>query len=186
MFSGVGEIGLKTPKSARFALTHERLTTDVTFMLDYPSHIHFFSWSTRVSIELPAGFEVAEEDDAERFALYADDLDDDDPWGARVQTRVAVLPSDTPGGHLALADAALDRLNASADAREEHVIDHCPAVEQTLRYRDNDGDEVLQHAAYVQAGDLLFSIVAQSPGDRAAEYLPVFREMVRSVRLILV
>ena len=45
--------------------------------MDLPDLIHHFSWATKVSLELPLGFEEESEDAAANMAIYADDLDDE-------------------------------------------------------------------------------------------------------------
>ncbi|MDZ7795235.1 MAG: hypothetical protein U5P10_16565 [Spirochaetia bacterium] len=44
--------------------------------MEATKYIHFFSWATRVSIELPVGFEEKIEDQDTNSAIYANDLDE--------------------------------------------------------------------------------------------------------------
>lgn len=155
-------------------------------MTESPSRIHFFSWATRISLELPVGFEEALEDTEERYAIYADDLDDDDPPGGRVQTRVTRVGNDDSGNLLRAADAAIAQLGHQPLLRREFDIDHLPALEQTFRYYfDSMETDVVRHEAYVQAGDLIFTIVGLAGADRETEYLPAFREAAATARIIL-
>ena len=63
----------------------------------YPEFVHLFSPYTRISLELPLGFEEQSEDEGQRVVIYADDLDDEDDDelpGARVVTHLfAVEPA---------------------------------------------------------------------------------------------
>jgi len=46
--------------------------------MNAPEWTHFFSWASRISIELPVGFEEKMEDSETNSATYGDDLDEQD------------------------------------------------------------------------------------------------------------
>jgi hypothetical protein len=155
-------------------------------MSELPDRVHHFSWHTRVSLELPVGFETQTEDGRDHVAVYADDLDEGDPPGARVQTRLTAVPESDGGQHLRLAEAACEVTGSEPLERQAIRLDGLPAVEQTLRYHEPRlGTDVVRHEAYAQAGNVVFSIVCMTAAQRQEEYLPAFREAVASARVVL-
>lgn len=155
-------------------------------MSNLPDRVHHFSWHTRVSLELPVGFENQLEDERDRVALYADDLDEGDAPGARVQTRLTVVPGNDDQQHLRLAEATGATTGTEPLERRAIRIDGLPGVEQTLRYHEPGmGTDVVRHEAFAQADNVVFSIVCMTAAQRQEEYLPAFREAVASARLVL-
>lgn len=150
--------------------------------------IHHFSWSTRISLELPLAFEEVSEDPEGHLAIYADDLDEDDPPGARVAAKLSSLGTDDPAALRRLADeTAKHHRDAVREGPEEHTIDHLPALQQVLRYHEPQADgEVVRHETFVQAGNAVFSITGFARAADAPRYLPVFDHAARTARIILV
>lgn len=93
-----------------------------------PELLHFFSWATGVSVELPVGFERVEE--GESFADYADRDDERPDAPVRRRLRITVVGSFDPGMSAAdRRDAAVELADgfAAGDGevlrREELVVD---------------------------------------------------------------
>ena len=164
-----------------------------------PDYIHFFSWETRVSIELPVGFEEQFEDPGTHSAIYADDLDDDDESddaddspGARVMTKMTAVPETSPEAYRAIARAsaegpAQDANPRTVQHRREREIDGAPALRQVLTYNDEEaGIDVVRHETFAQLTNVVFSITCLAPASREAEYLPAFDHAGDSARFILI
>lgn len=151
-----------------------------------PSHIHHFSWHTKVSLELPIGFEEEEEDPTENMAIYADDLEED-TIGARVLTKASAIPAGSDDAYLQMA-AASARVAGRAlqEPPEASTVDGLPAVHQTLRYVQDDlGMEIVRYETFAQISDIVFSITGVAPAESAEHYLPVFEHASSSARFIL-
>ena len=95
--------------------------------MEVSPYIHFFSWATRVSIELPVGFEEQLEDPDSNSAVYADDLDDEDEPGARVMTKMTAVPVESSDAYRSLAAAS-----AEIDSRS---VEHHGNASLTARRR---------------------------------------------------
>lgn len=153
--------------------------------MESPPRIHFFSWETRVSIELPVGFEEQVEDPETHSAIYGDDLDDDEP-GARVMTKMTAVPPGTADAFRMIAGESAGIASRAVASREEIVIDGVPAIRQVLRYRDGElGIDVLRHETFAQLADVVFSITCLAPADRSTEYRPAFDHASDTARFIL-
>lgn len=156
-------------------------------MIELPELIHHFSWATRISLELPLGFEEELEDDDAHVAIYGDDLDEDDPPGARVQTKATNVGTDDPAALRKLAEASADRVGGSREGPEELTVDHLPALQQVLRYRQEEIEtDVVRHETFVQAGNVVFSITAITSQEDADRYLSAFDHAARTARIILI
>jgi hypothetical protein len=156
--------------------------------MDYPELVHFFSWETRISIELPVGFEEYMEDGETNSAIYADDLDDEDAElpGGRVMTKLTAVAVDSAGAYRELAAASARIGDRSVESREECTIDGAPALRQTLAYRDEDAElDVIRHETFAQVGNVIFSITGIAPAARRDEYLPALDRASRTARFIL-
>lgn len=155
-------------------------------LTDLPSHIHFFSWATLISLELPVGFEELGEDEDTNSAMYADDLDDDDPLGGRVMAKASAVPVGDDDAFRKLAAESAGLPGRSVSAKDELEIDGLPAVQQVLRYHQDDIEvDVVRHETWAQAGNVVFSITGLAPDDRADEYLPAFEHASKTARFIL-
>jgi hypothetical protein len=142
-----------------------------------PGLIHFYSYVTGVSLELPVGFEFAGEDDAS--ATYVDRVDDGpitpDTPVVRIRVVGEIERDAGPDAVRELADgfAAVDRETISQQERE---IDGSPAVTVVSR----DAGRVL-HQTVVADDNRLLSIIAAAPGD---DLLTMFDAAVESIRFI--
>jgi len=161
-------------------------------------YIHFFSWTTRVSIELPVGFEEQFEDADTNSAIYADDLDDPDgtdvaddsdetdTTGARIMTKMTAVDTDSTDAYRSLAEASARVGARTVASRDERVIDGAPAIRQTLTYRDDDLEiDVLRHETFCQVANVVFSITCLAPASRSAYYLSNFDRAAETARFIL-
>jgi hypothetical protein len=156
-------------------------------MTPYPEHIHHFSWATRISLDLPIGFEEAQEDPEQRVAMYADDLDPDDETGGKVMTRLTPVPQGQDQAYLQLAQATAPIVQGELLDQKELVIDGTKAIQQIFTYYQQDAEiQVIRHETFAQVEHLVFSIIAIAPAERKEEYLEIFNQAARSVRFILV
>jgi len=157
--------------------------------METPEYIHFFSWVTRVSIELPVGFEEQVEDPETNSAIYADDLDDvddlDEP-GARVMTKMTAMPGGVEDAYRSLAEASTQIGVRTIEHREECIVDGAPGIRQILSYHDEDsGGNVIRHETFAQLANLVFSLTCLVPEGRSTDYLPAFEHASDSARFIL-
>jgi hypothetical protein len=142
-----------------------------------PGVVHFFSYVTGVSFELPVGFEFAGEDDVS--ASYVDRADDGPITEATPVVRVRVVGEIEEDGGVdavpGLADG-FDSADLETIARRDRVIDECPAITVVSR----DGGRVLHQTAVAADGRLL-SIIGAAPSE---DLLPVFDAALDSIRFI--
>lgn len=151
-----------------------------------PERIHFFSWYTKISLELPVGFEEVDEVDDLNAAMYADDLDEDDPLGGRVLVRATAVPDGDADAWRKLAEASARIDDRTLDWRRELEVDGLDVCLQLLRYTQDDLDvEVVRVEAFAQAADIVFSITGLAPADREDEYLPAYEHAVTTARFVL-
>ena len=155
----------------------------VITMNTLPSFIHFYSPHTRISLELPLGFEEQQEDEERRSVIYADDLDDDDPVGARVLAHAFPVE----GGSLeSLAEASATIPGRLVESRQQCTIEAYPAMRQLLSYRDTDlALDVLRHETWVQVDAMVFSVIFVTPAPQVDRYRPAWEHATETLRLIL-
>ena len=150
------------------------------------THIHFFSWETRVSIELPVGFEEQGEDRDTNSAIYADDLGEGGEPGARVMTKMTAAPPGTADAYRAMATASAQISPRTVEHHEECTVDGAPAIRQVLRYHDDEAEvDVVRHETHAQLADVVFSVICLAPSDASADYLAAFDHASRSTRIVL-
>jgi hypothetical protein len=156
------------------------------YSMETPEYIHFFSWVTRVSIELPVGFEEQIEDPETNSVIYADDLDDTDEPGARVMTKMTAAPGDLDDAYRSVAEASARNGVRSVEHREACVVDGAPAIRQILRYHDGEaGMDVIRHETFAQLANVMFSLICLVPVGRSTYYRPAFDHASGSARFIL-
>jgi hypothetical protein len=130
----------------------------VTAFLPGPDVVAFYSYATGVSLELPIGFEVDDED--EWSATYVDA----DRGEARVQVRVVgALDSDAPASAAKSLADAFARVGNHVVGRRELTVDQTPAFTVVTR---RDDDWVLHQTALAADGRLI-TIVGLLPPDEA-------------------
>jgi hypothetical protein len=155
-----------------------------THTMNYPDHIHFSSYLTGISLELPIGFEEQEEDEVSFSVIYADDLDEDD-MGARVLAKLTPVPRSAGDAFSRMADESAKLPGRESRLRESLTLDGLPAVRQVLEYRDKSlGLKVVRHETYAQDGEAVFSLIALAPADKEEEYLPEFARTSEGLRFI--
>ncbi len=154
--------------------------------MEEPAHIHFFSWETRISIELPVGFEEQVEDHDTHTAIYADDLDEDEMPGARVMTRMSATPYGQTDAYRSMAAASEQIGTRTVEHREECVVDGAPAIRQILRYHDDEvGTDVIRHETHAQIENVIFSLICLAPSARSTDYVAAFGHASRTARFVL-
>lgn len=154
--------------------------------MDEITHIHFCSWATRLSVELPVGFEEQLEDAEQNTAIYADDLDDDEP-GARVMTRMTAVATGEDDALRSLAAASAQVGTRTIEHREEREVDGAPAIVQELRYHDDELEvDVVRLETHAQVANVIFSMICLTPASRFADYAAAFDHASRTARIVLV
>jgi hypothetical protein len=142
-----------------------------------PGLVHFFSYVTGVSLELPVGFEFDGEDDVS--ASYADRVDDEPVTSATPVVRVRVvgqIEGDAgPAAVRGLADG-FGGADRETVGRRDRAVDGSRAVTVVSR----DSGRVL-HQTAIAADDRLLSVIASAPTD---ELLPVYDAAIDSIRII--
>ncbi len=157
-----------------------------SWIMNELTRIHFFSWETRISIELPVGFEEQVEDPDSNTAIYADDLDEDQELGARVLTRMTAVPSESADAYRSMAAASAQIGTRTVEHQEECTVDGARAIRQTLGYHDEEaGIDVVRHETYAQLGNVVFSLICLAPSYKSSDYLAAFDHASRSARIVL-
>jgi hypothetical protein len=161
---------------------------------DLPDVIHFYSYETGVSIELPIGFEEQFEESG--VVAYVDEPDDDDDDAtplARVLVQVVgeVTPDRGSSAATAAESAAAGLAKGFAGQGGEvistrsEVIDEVPTSTTVLHRNDPTlGGEMLFHQTAAVSGGKLLSISAVAPDAHRAEFLPAFDAAIRSIRFV--
>lgn len=154
--------------------------------MEIPDRVHFFSWHTKTSLELPVGFEEQSDDEGSNTVIYADDLDDDDPPGARVMAKATAVPVGDDDAYRKLADASAQIPGRGTESRTEVEIDGLPAIRQLLRYYHDDlEEEVIRHETFAQAGNIVFSITGMALAEDGHRYLDDLDHASDTARFIL-
>ena len=146
--------------------------------------IHFYNPATKLSIELPVGWE--EQSSTETTAVYFDlDDDDDESRSPRLIVSIQPLPNatDVRSGVLDQVISQLDEVEVLD--RRELVVDDAPAERAVLAHTDAELGPVLRMHAVVQLDDVLWNIVGVAPGESANDQRAVFDNAVDSARLVL-
>jgi hypothetical protein len=144
-----------------------------------PDVLHFFSYATGVSIELPVGFTTDAEDDVS--ATYVDE-DDDGGAPARVQVRVVgdLDPQDPGAAVRALADG-FARAGNEVLAEQDTVVDGELPARTVLARR---ADDWLLHQTVLAGDGRLLTVVGMIPPERAADLPAALDAGIRSIRVI--
>lgn len=155
--------------------------------MKYPDYFHFFSWHTKISLELPVGFEEEAEYPGENRAIYADDLDNEEEKGAKVLTKALRMPEITPAALKKIAEnSTLISGNALLSTPEEFILDGIDAVKQYISHTSSEtGEEILRCEVFAGTSDLLFMIILLCDMNRKDDYTPVFERTVDTARIIL-
>ncbi len=167
--------------------------------MQLPDRIHFFSYATGTSLELPVGFTPGASD----AAGTSYDAYDDDDESVVATLAVRVIGTVDDGGQTAATAAVLDAMVARAgSAAQRHgcVIDDEQVTSAVLRFPGGlpagVGAEVATAAQGLLSSDLLMvfaavafggalvSIAGMAPWAQADRYRPIFQEAVQSCRFI--
>ena len=138
-----------------------------------PPVVHFFSYVTGISIELPVGF-ASESEDASS-ATYFDE-------SANVRVQVRVIGEATAGAAADLAHQLADGFAASASVLRRHdaVVDDSPATTVvTLR-----ADGWRLHQTVLAADERLFTVVGMVPPEAGESVLSDLDRAVESIRVV--
>lgn len=150
----------------------------------YPDFVHFHSYESRLSLELPAGWE--EEDESENQVIYVNRDDSETPIEPRLIVRVQAVPADSDAWRQ-LADGQRDRPGRDLIDSREIAIDGVPARLDITGYDEPGlGGKVLHVQAFAQISDVLFSVSGVAAWKERAMWTPVFTDAVDSIRFILV
>jgi len=154
---------------------------------DYPDRIHFFSYGTKISLELPVGWEEREQQGNNAiYVLEADDDDVDLAFDPILVVATVRLPTSDDDAHLRLAAALLDaHRTARVLAHNDIAIDAMPAIEDITLGRDPDVTaEAVRYQAVAQLDNVGFTFTGVAPADMADEFIDIFRSAVASARMI--
>ena len=149
--------------------------------------IHFYSYETGVSIELPVGFE--EQSEQHHSVAYVDDPDDDSTPAARVLVQVvAELDADDAAAAQSAVDGLAHGFAAQGGevlATRTETIDEVPTTTTLTRRTDPKlGGEWIFHQTAAAAEGRLISISALAPSADQARRLPEFDAAIRSIRFV--
>jgi hypothetical protein len=155
-------------------------------MNEYPDYIHWFSRLNRISLELPFRFEEDGEDVENRCVTYREASDEREGPGTVIMTKMTGVPVDSTGAYLTLAKESAQIPGDATATRREIIVDGVPAIDQEQEYRDDRTEiTVLRRELFAQIGNLVFSITALVPRDRADDLRPALDHAFRSARFIL-
>ncbi len=154
-----------------------------------PTLVHHFSYTTRVSLELPPGW--LGDEAAERQVIYADagvdPVGGDAAFQPKLVVQVAEAPLPDPEAYRVLSRELLASPLEELEpvAHEDVTVDGVDGVLDVFRYRDPGGDaRVTQLQVFTQLGEVGFSFSGVVEAQHEEAYLPVFRAAIASVRFI--
>lgn len=142
-----------------------------------PDVLHFYSYATGVSFELPVGF--TEDSEGGSSATYVDE--DDYADAARVQVQVVgqLEARDPRAVATSLADAFTTQGNETV-RRRDLVVDDAPATVVVSRRPDG----WWLHQSVIAGDGKLLAIVGMAPPDAEDPLLAQLDTAVESVRLV--
>ncbi|TVR73292.1 MAG: hypothetical protein EA427_02350 [Spirochaetaceae bacterium] len=166
---------------------YEKQTVPGPIVMQYPDYIHWCSWSSRVSLELPFRFEEGEEDRENACATYSENTGGDGGPGTMVMSRVTSVPVDQEEAFIKLAEESSRIPPEAACTRRDTYADGVPALEQELSFVDERvGGPVVRRELFAQIGNLVFSLAALIPRDRAAAQQQELDHTFGSLRFVLI
>jgi hypothetical protein len=155
-----------------------------------PESVHFHSAQTKVSLELPYGWQ--EQETGDHHAIYAleegrarqEGLD----YPPRFVVKVVEVLVQTPDAYQELAQSM-----RSLPAQDQEFVSHSAqtvagfeAVVDVFSYLEPAVDSrVTQYQVFVQVGQVVFSLTGIVQETHKAAYLGVFEAAVASVRFIV-
>ncbi len=159
-----------------------------------PDRIHYFSYATGVSLELPVGFSDSEQPTGASYVRY-----DDDDESVLAAVLVTVVADGPPGGAALLADAMAEAAGEVL-GRETRTIDDETVAVAELHYPQGlpssatmdpesttasllGSDLYVQFAALDLAGRFV-TLTAAAPYAELDHYRPMYREALESCRFI--
>lgn len=151
-----------------------------------PDYIHHFSWVTRVSLELPIGFEEESNDPDTGSVIYANDLDDEDEPGARVLVKATGIPEGVDDAHLQMLAQSAQLVGSGSAEVHTFDLDGYPAATQRVSYHQAEIDaDVVRTECCVQVETVLFSVVCLAFAEDAENYAAPFDHALRTMRFVL-
>ncbi len=155
-------------------------------MNTFPDYIHHFSWTTRVSIELPTGFEEESYDEDTSSVIYANDLDEDDEPGARVLVKATAVSEAVEDAHLQMLEQSAQLAGSTSVTPEAFDIGGYPAATQQVRYHQPEIEaDVVRTECCAQVENVLFSVVCLAFAEDAERYESAFTRALRTMRFVL-
>lgn len=151
-------------------------------------NMHFYNKTTRVSLELPIGWEEFREGKNSVTYLYELDEDEEDK-SADPKIIIALFPAGKPDlsiletSSTSLLVAQKNILEKISHAKRE--VDEYPALEDIFSYTDPElGGDIYQHNVFVLIDDVLYNFSMLCPLHMKDEYAPSFEGAIRSIRFI--
>jgi hypothetical protein len=155
-----------------------------------PDAIHFYSHRTRVSLELPVGWQ--EQETGERYAIYALGGDRAQQRGLehppKFVVKVVDVPVPTPDAYRELAQnlVSLPAQNLEIIFHSDRKVDGFDGVVDVFTYYEEAVDSlVTQYQVFAQVGQVVFSLTGMVQETHKAAYLDVFEAAVGSVRFMV-
>lgn len=153
--------------------------------------LHFFSHESRVSLELPIGWEELAEEKHQVIYYYESSLEDDGSrsWIANPRLMIKLFPSssDDLQNLEKASQSSFQQSHAELEKLEHNsqTVDGQPGVSDLFRYRDRESSElVTQLQVFVLISDVLFSFTGLMTQDYEDEIIPVLKAAISSVRFI--
>jgi len=152
-------------------------------MITLPAYTHFFSYETKVSLELPSGWTL--ESESEKTAVYTVDVGESPPPKFLVKT--IGLPQSQSGSYQELAQALLSipRIDFVLRAQNLSEVDNQHASIHIFSYFEPEiGQRLLQYQVIVHAERVIFSLTGVGREAQAENLLPIFETAIQSVRFV--
>ena len=146
--------------------------------------IHFFSYETKVSLELPAGWSELQE--LVGAAIYGYD-DADSQSSPRFVVKTIALPTSTAGADQSILAGIIQAARPIQMLNEPITVDIDGFSGQMAIFTFQPSGlstVMLQHQVVVQVDQIVFSLAGVVEASAQAIWLPVFEAIGQSVRFI--
>lgn len=153
---------------------------------------HFFSYETKVSLELPLGWEELREEKG--LVIYMHELDDgvEESKGEKLNPIITIttfsISTNELGAFKKISSQVLNVPQKAQQILQKKIteIDGYPASVDFFSYEDDDmGGKVVQYQVFVQIDFLICSITGIADLASKEEYFSIFEEAAQSIRFIL-
>ena len=154
-------------------------------------NLHFFSHESRVSLELPIGWEELSEENHQVVYCYEDFEEDNSEksWINDPRLMIKLFPSPTTNiDNLEQAAASSFKVEHEQLEKLKHTelkVDGYPGILDIFSYKDSEsGKPLTQFQVFILIDNVIFSFTGLMLKKFQEELIPTFNDAIKSVRFI--